>query len=189
MTDLEQLTAHRPKRADARRNYDALVHAAREAFAEHGTTAPLEDIARRANVGIGTLYRNFPTREDLVESVYVDEVLDVCAAAQDVSHLEPWAALTAWIHRLTRYIATKRVLIDGLNRDSDTFKACRTALYPAGQVLVERAQAAGVVRADVSIGDVLRLVTGLAGVSFEHDAQRDHLLNIALDGLRPQPDR
>src|ERR1700712_4737164 len=80
----------RPQRADARRNFDALLAAARDAFAENGTEASLEDIARRAGVGIGTLYRNFPTRQDLFESVYVGEVEQLCQAAEDVAALPPW---------------------------------------------------------------------------------------------------
>ena len=87
----------RPQRADARRNFDALLAAARDAFAEQGTDASLEDIARRAGVGIGTLYRNFPTRKDLFDSVYVGEVDQLCQAAEDVADREPWEALTACV--------------------------------------------------------------------------------------------
>ncbi|MDX6361717.1 MAG: hypothetical protein QOC85_720, partial [Streptomyces sp.] len=85
----EIVAAQRPHRKDAARNYDALLAAAREAFAEHGAEASLEDIARRAGVGIGTLYRNFPTRRQLFESVYADEVNTLCRVAEDVAGLEP----------------------------------------------------------------------------------------------------
>jgi AcrR family transcriptional regulator len=82
--------SRRPKRADARRNYDKLVGAAREAFAADGTSASLEDVARRAEVGIGTLYRHFPTRQHLLEAVYVDEVEAMSRQAEDLAELPPW---------------------------------------------------------------------------------------------------
>lgn len=183
-TTLAELALRRPGRADARRNYDSLIAAARLSFAEMGTEAPLEEIARRADVGVATLYRNFPTREALIESVYLEEVLAVCNAAGEVAHLEPWEALLAWLHRLVAYIGTKRVLVEGLNRDSNTFKACRLGLYEAGAPLLERAQAAKLVRPDVAIDDVIRLVAGIAGIGSTTEEQRDRILAIALDGLK-----
>src|SRR5688500_17325976 len=89
------LDERRPTRADARRNFDALVAAANQAFAEHGVSASLEDIARRAEVGIGTLYRNFPTRDALVEAVYLDEVAGVASFADELADLPPFDALAA----------------------------------------------------------------------------------------------
>src|SRR6201994_3124491 len=86
----------RPKRADARRNYDKVIAAARDAFAEGGTATSLEEIARRAGVGIGTLYRNFPNRQALLEAVYVDEVEAVARTAAELEGLEPWDALSSW---------------------------------------------------------------------------------------------
>ena len=86
----------RPKRADARRNYDKVVTAARDAFAERGASTSLEEIARRANVGIGTLYRHFPNRQSLLEAVYVDEVQSVAQSAAGLQGLEPWEAHSAW---------------------------------------------------------------------------------------------
>lgn len=184
MTALAELERRRPARADARRNYDALVAAAREAFAELGATAPLEEIARRAGVGIATLYRNFPTRDELVEAVYFEEVEALSAAAAEFSALPPWEGLVAWLHRFTSYVGTKRVLIEGLNRESQAFKACREVLYGAGGPMLERAQAAGVARADTDIDDVMRLVTGITSYAFPNDEQRDRVLAIALDGLK-----
>ncbi|WP_243420777.1 helix-turn-helix domain-containing protein [Micromonospora globispora] len=90
-----EVFARRPKRADARRNYEALVAAAREAFGERGTSASLEEIARRAQVGIGTLYRHFPTRQELLEAVYVDEVEALCRSAAELADLPPWDAFVA----------------------------------------------------------------------------------------------
>src|SRR5689334_24275830 len=104
----------RPQRADARRNFDALIAAARDAFAADGAGASLEDIARRAGVGIGTLYRNFPTRDALVEAVYVEEVEAVVRAAEDAASLEPWEAVQAWLRRFLLYVGTKKALLEGL---------------------------------------------------------------------------
>src|SRR6059058_481665 len=86
----------RPKRADARRNYEKVLTAAREAFAEGGESMALEEIARRAGVGIGTLYRNFPNRQALLEALYIDEVEEVCRAAAELDGAEPWEAFSAW---------------------------------------------------------------------------------------------
>jgi AcrR family transcriptional regulator len=174
----------RPQRADARRNFDALLTAAREAFATRGVEASLEEIARQAGVGIGTLYRNFPTRQDLLSAVYFGEIEELCIAAEDVADLPPWEALTTWLQRFVAYVATKRAIWESLNRDTDSFREARTAMYAAGTPLFERAQAAGEARTDVSFDDMLRMVSGLTGAGFVDDAQRDRVLQIALDGVR-----
>ena len=180
----EIVVSRRPHRKDAARNYDALVTAAREAFAERGADVSLEDVARRAGVGIGTLYRNFPTRRDLFESVYADEVNALCRAAVELAELEPWEALVAWLDRFTGYMVTKRAVREALNDESEIFQACRDSMYAAGGPLLERAQRAGVVRTDMEIGDLLRMVSGITATAFEDDAQRDRVLGIALDGVR-----
>src|SRR3954451_25264817 len=90
----------RPKRADARRNYEKVLAAAREAFAAGGESTSLEEIARRAGVGIGTLYRHFPNRQALVEALYIAEVEDVCCCTAELDGAEPWEALEAWFERL-----------------------------------------------------------------------------------------
>src|ERR1700755_1671000 len=105
---LEQTLPHRPRRADARRNYDKVVAAAREAFAERGASTSLEEIARRAEVGIGTLYRNLPTRQALLEAVYVDEVQGLCRSTSELTGMGPWEAFVAWADRLVGYLATKQ---------------------------------------------------------------------------------
>jgi AcrR family transcriptional regulator len=174
----------RPQRADARRNFDALLVAARDAFAEQGLTASLEDIARRAGVGIGTLYRNFPTRQDLFDSVYVGEVEALCDAARELDALPAWEALTTWLQRFVGYAATKRAIYEALNRDSEMFRACRLAMYAAGEPLLTRAQDAGAARPDASFDDVLHLVSGLSTVEFRDAGQRARVLAIALDGIR-----
>lgn len=184
MTRVAELMLRRPARADARRNFDALVEAARAAFAEAGTDVPLEEIARQAGVGIGTLYRNFPTREALIEMVYLREVEAVCLAAEDVADLEPWTALKAWLRRFISYVGTKKALISALNRNSGTLLACRDSLYEAGAPLLARAQAAGLVRSDTSIDDLMRLITGIAAANFVDEEQRDRVMDMALDGFR-----
>jgi len=179
-----RVAVQRPQRADARRNFDALLAAARDAFAEHGAGASLEDIARRAGVGIGTLYRNFPTRQDLFDAVYLGEVEELCVAADEVADLQPWEALTTWLRRFVGYAATKRAIYESLNRDSEMFRTAREAMYAAGRPLFESAQEAGEARKDVDFDDVLRMVSGLTGAVFVDESQRERVLEIALEGVR-----
>lgn len=178
-----EVFARRPKRADARRNYEALVAAAREAFGERGTAASLEEIARRAQVGIGTLYRHFPTRRELLEAVYVDEVEALCRSAAELADLPPWDAFVAWINRFVAYVATKRALAEELV-DSEVFRGCRTAIYAAGEPMLRRAQETGVARPDATFDDVLRLLSGITTAQFTEPGQRERVLGFALDGLR-----
>jgi AcrR family transcriptional regulator len=180
----------RPKRADAKRNYDKLLASARAAFTEADTEASLEEIARRAGVGIGTLYRHFPTRQNLIEAVYVDEVEALSTSARDLAELPPWDSLTAWLRRYVDYIATKQALINELFKEadhSDVFAGCRASLFGAAEPLLVRAQQAGVVREDVDISDVLHLVSGIAKIATPDRAHKLRLLDVALDGLRNRP--
>jgi AcrR family transcriptional regulator len=182
-----QTQLQRPRRADARRNHDRLVAAARATFAEAGTSAPLEDVAGQAGVGIGTLYRHFPTRQALLEAVYVDEVEAIAGVADDFSELPPWEALSQWLHRYVGFAATKRALTEALLEtapDSDVLASCRTAILSAGTGLLERAQQAGVVRPDANFPDVARMVSGIAVVSTADPEQQERMLDLALDGLR-----
>jgi AcrR family transcriptional regulator len=182
--DTVPIAVQRPQRADARRNFDALLAAARTVFAEHGTEASLEEIARRAGVGIGTLYRNFPTRGALIEAVYIDGAEDLVRAAAEVASLPPWEALERWLWRFVEYASTKKVLIEALNRESAMVRSCRDAFYNAGEPILVRAQANGDVRADTGIDDIMRLVAGVAGVTFPNAEQRRRVLAMAIDGLR-----
>ena len=186
-TDLLQ----RPKRADARRNHDKLVAAAREAFAEQGTDASLEDVARRAGVGIGTLYRNFPSRHALLEAVYIGEVAEMARVADELSDLEPWDALETWLRRYVRFAATKRALAEEmlatLDREAEVFAACRSAVMDAGDRLLRRAQDAGAARADANFMDVGKMIYGIAALPGTDAEQIERILDIALDGLRPRP--
>ena len=182
----------RPKRADARRNYEKVLAAAREAFAEGGESTALEAIARRAGVGIGTLYRHFPNRQALLEALYVDEVEELCRSAAELDDADPWQALSAWFERFIGYIATKQALagelVNYLGRDAQLFKASRAALFEAGEPLLMRAQEAGVVRPDVDIADVIQMVMGIAKIPAGDAAQNQHILRVALDGLRFRPE-
>jgi AcrR family transcriptional regulator len=182
----------RPKRADARRNYEKVLAAAREAFAEGGESTALEEIARRAGVGIGTLYRHFPNRQALLEALYVNEVEDVCRSAAELEQGDSWEALNDWFERLIGYLATKQALsaelLNYLDRDAPLFQLCRTSLYGAGGPLLKRAQDAGVVRDDVEFPEVMQMVMGIAKIPASEPGQIEHILRIALDGLRYQPE-
>src|SRR5579864_59592 len=113
MTQTE-IQPQRPQRADARANHDKLVASARALFTDKGTSAPLEDIAEHAGVGIGTLYRHFPTRQALLEAVYVGEVEAIARAADDLSGEAPWDALEQWLRQYAGFSATKRALTEAL---------------------------------------------------------------------------
>jgi AcrR family transcriptional regulator len=176
-------------RSDARRNRERLLSAATVAFAEHGADAPLEDIARRAGVGIGTLYRHFPTRLALQEGVFRNQVDAVCARGRDLAcDPSPGDAFFAWLHALSGYLATKRglsrALIENLGRDSELISSCSQMMKATAAQLLARAQDAGAVRRDVGEMDVMRLVHGIAVATEQTPADADRLLSLMLDGLR-----
>ena len=191
VSDPSAALRERPKRADARRNYDKVVAAARQAFGERGASTSLEDIARRAGVGIGTLYRHFPTRQALLEAVYLDEVESLSRSAAEFAGLPPWEGLVGWLHRFVDYLATKQALaeqmLEYMDRSAPFFQGCRTLMYAAGEPLLARAQAAGVVRPDIDFPEITQMVMGISRLpSAEPDAVK-HILDIALDGLRYRP--
>jgi AcrR family transcriptional regulator len=181
----------RPLRADAKRNRDLLLAAARDAFTERGSDASLEDIARRAGVGVGTLYRNFPNRQALIEAVYVDEVETLCRSAGDAESASSWDALVQWFNRFVDYVATKRALVEEmvatLGQDAQVFRTCHDAIYTAGQPLLERAKADGTVRPDVEFVDVIRMVSGITMIKNAAPQDVQRVLAMALDGLRYRP--
>jgi len=149
----------------------------------------IEAVARRAGVGIGTLYRNFPTRTDLVQAVYVDEVEALSRSAAEFAELEPWEALTSWLQRFVGYVATKQALAEELFAVADAerqavFASCRSMLYAAGEPLLRRAQDEGIVRPDVTIEEVVRLVAGIAKIPTDNPEDVRRVLAVALDGLR-----
>jgi AcrR family transcriptional regulator len=179
-----------PKRADARRNRELILTAARKAFAEGGESTSLEEIARQASVGIGTLYRHFPSRQVLLETLYVNEVHQVCRSASQGDH-DPWQALSVWCEGLIGYLTTKRALaqelLKYLDEDAALFQECRHTVFAAGEPLVKRAQDAGVVRLDIEFSDVLQMLAGISRMPVGDPAQVTHVVRIALDGLRYRP--
>ena len=180
--------AAKPMRADARRNYDKLLAAARDEFTSKGTGASLEEIARRAEVGVGTLYRHFPNRQALLEAVYVEEVQALCRSASDYADIPPWEALTGWFGRFIDYVATKRALVEEMlatmTKDAPVFRTCHDAIFGAGEPLLERAKQAGVVRPDVEFDEAIALVSGVTMVRNATPEQMKRVLTVALDGLR-----
>jgi len=178
-----------PKRADARRNRERLLAAATSAFAEQGADAPLEDIARQAGVGIGTLYRHFPTRLALQEGVFRNQVETVCARGRELAEApSPGEAFAAWLRVLAGFLATKRglshALISSLGKDSELISSCGQAMRATAEQLLTRAQQAGEVRDDLTAMDVMRLMHGI-GVAVEHaPGEADRMLSLMLDGMR-----
>jgi AcrR family transcriptional regulator len=182
-------------RADARRNRQLLLAAALAAFTEHGADdASLDEIARRAGVGIGTLYRHFPTRQSLLEAVYRDQVEELCARTQEHA-ATPAVALEAWLRNLMTFAATKRNLTRSMmagpdGKNSEVARSCSTLMREAVAGLLAQAQQAGEIRPDVDATDVLRMSHALA-VACElpsvHPDQPERLLKVVLDGLRAAP--
>jgi AcrR family transcriptional regulator len=188
--------AARPRRADAQRNVERLIAAAREAFAAHGSNAPLDDIARSAGVGAGTLYRHFPTRLALFEAVYRDSVERLCAEGERLAATEPPAeALLEWLRGFVSVVSQKRGLAAALNeegRTSELFAHCHTMINATGDQLLTRAKEAGAVREDVALADVLRMAKAFALVAEtapEGPALAERLLGLSMDGLNTRGDQ
>ena len=180
-------------RADARRSRAKLLTAATAAFAENGADAPLDDIARRAGVGIGTLYRHFPTRLDLQAAVFRSQVQSVCDMADEfLVTASPEQALTGWLRAMAAYLVTKRglskTLIDALGRDSELISGCWVAMRDATGRLLTHAQQAGVRRDDLKPQEMLRLVHGIVIATEQSPEDTDRLLTLMFDGLRPRSD-
>ncbi len=178
------------RRADAKRNLESLLQAAKAVFAETGVDAPVREIAERAGVGVGTFYRHFPQRSDLIEAVFRQEV-DVCAAAASTiaADHEPEQALMLWMERYLDFIATKRGLAKSLHTGNPAFATLpayfETRLKPACAALLQAAVAAGKVRDDVDAWDLLRAIALLS--TPDHDGKPDHsnqMVSLLLDGLK-----
>jgi len=194
MTALPDL-ASRPLRADARRNLDTLIAAADAEFAEHGATASLEDIARRAGVGIGTLYRHFPTRDDLIAKVLDESTKTIVARGRALlDEPGPGKQLTRWITELVGYVTTYRGLTAALaagyvaSTDTQLCSGC-TAIADAGAALLARAQAAGEIRSDADVREVILSAHSAAWIAEQtkDPGAVDRLLGILFDGLRAGP--
>ena len=181
----------RPMRADAKRNYELLVTAARKVFDQEGGGASMEAIAREAGVGIGTLYRHFPKRIDVVEAVYVDDVDELETVARTVSDvLEPWPAFVAWLEAFVRYATGKKRFMNELHeafeKDPALHSASRQRIQGALSVVLTRAQGAGVVRSDVDAPDLMQLLGSMCMSATLTPDQSSRLLVMIEDGLRPQ---
>ena len=186
----DSVSTDRPLRADAVRNRELLIAAAAAAFSAKGAEVPLEDIARDAGVGIGTLYRHFPTRESLVEAVYRHEVDLLCARADELlATLPPDQALEEWMQLFVRHVATKRgmlsVLKPMLSSNPTFFAETKGRATAAATKLLEAGVAAGTVRADVDGADLLRAVGGICmSTDQERSDASDRLVGLLFDGLR-----
>jgi AcrR family transcriptional regulator len=184
-------THPRPLRADAQRNRDELLASAVRAFAGNSDDVTLEAIARDAGVGIGTLYRHFPTREALVEAAYRNELERLCASVDDLlSSMEPADALREWMDHFLDYMTTKRGMADALKAviasGVNPFAESRTRMVDAVATLLAAGRDAGTVRSDVDPADVLTSLSGV-GLSAGEPSQRDQagrLLDLLMDGLR-----
>ncbi|MFD6532987.1 TetR/AcrR family transcriptional regulator [Streptomyces sp. NPDC060184] len=183
-------------RADARRNHDRLVGEARTLFAEQGTDASLEDLARRAGVGIGTLYRHFPTRPALMNAVFQDALADLLDRSYALARAErPCHALVEWLGAIVRhageYRGLARALLSASRDDTSALAPCHIPLREAGARLLARAQESGAVRADASIDDLMRLTNAIALAAEQHPEDSelaDRLLLLTLQGLKSRPE-
>jgi AcrR family transcriptional regulator len=181
----------RPQRADARRNRDRLLEVAVEAFTRDGLEATLDAIAKDAGVGIGTLYRHFPTRESLVEAAYRNELTKLCESADELLESQPAdQAVREWMNRFTDYLSAKRGMADVLRAliasGGDPYAHSRDRLLEAIGLLLSAGAEAGTVRSDVEPGDVLASLSGVALASGQPDQreQAGRLLDLLMDGLR-----
>ena len=183
-------SADRRPRADALRNRDLLITAAAAAFAARGAEVPLEDIARDAGVGIGTLYRHFPTRDSLVEAVYRHEIDVLCERADELLETRPPdQALAEWMQLFVRHVATKRgmssLLKPLMSSNANFSEQTRGRASAAASKLLEAGVAAGTVRADVDGGDLLRAVGGICmSTDQERSEASERLVSLLFDGLR-----
>jgi AcrR family transcriptional regulator len=184
----------RPRRADAQRNRDLLLAAAKDVFTEHGVDAPLDDIARRAGVGNATMYRHFPTRSDLIVAVYADEVAALCARGDELAATcEPREALFSWLADFIAHVTGKKELAlavadDRTGARSTLFGQWHTAMHTTAATLLAGAQRAGVVRADLDVPDLLSLANGIA-LSGASPNRLDRLLALVREGVEVRAQR
>jgi AcrR family transcriptional regulator len=186
--------APRKPRADAQRNRERILEIAKEAFTRSGANVSLDDVAKQAGIGPGTLYRHFPTREALLEAVYRTEVEKLAAAERKFSAaMSPIEALRAWMLLFVDYIAAKHIIAPALNTlvggPSKLFEATSVQIKGAIRVLVERAIASGDIRPDLDPLDLLRALIGVSNVASGPDWAQSarRLVEILILGSRPTP--
>ncbi|HUL28354.1 MAG TPA: TetR/AcrR family transcriptional regulator [Streptosporangiaceae bacterium] len=179
------------RRADAERNRDKILAAARTAFADPDAEVSMAEISRRAEVGMATLYRNFPGRQELLEALYTDEVDAVCKAAETIDGQTPGAALAAWLHRFSAFTTSKRQIAAELLKQTDRgnplFQSNRTRVITAGRPLLAAAQHAGEVRSDLTLEQILDMIVAIATIHGD-TGYTGPILQAVLDGLRPAAD-
>jgi len=185
----EPSTKTRPLRADARRNRDRLVTTARAVLLARGRDASMEESAKAADVGVGTLYRHFPRRIDLVEAVYRDDVDGLVASAdQATSNAGPWDALVAWLDAFVLYAQSKRNFLTELHeafeKDPELALTSSDRLRRAVGLVLARAQEAGLARADIDGTDLMQLVGGMCMARDASLERNERLLQLVLDGIR-----
>jgi AcrR family transcriptional regulator len=184
--------AQRKLRTDALRNRRRILEVAKEAFTRHGALTSLDDIAKQAGVGAGTLYRHFPTRDALIEAVYRSEVEKLAAAAHEfAAAMSPVEALRAWLLLFVDYVAAKHIIAPALNSvaggPTRLYEGSRSLVQGAIEELVKRAKKSGDVRRDIDASDLLRAVIGVSYVSSGGDWQQSakRLVEILIAGSRP----
>ncbi|TMR91720.1 TetR/AcrR family transcriptional regulator [Nonomuraea basaltis] len=174
------MVATRPRRADAQRNYDLLLAAAVQVFAERGTDAPLDEVARRAGVGNATMYRHFPTRSDLLVAVYADEVAHLCASGETLLAAEsPGKALHEWLRLFMDHITSKRDLALAVTggQSTELVAEWHESMLTTASALLDAAKHAKAARADLDVRDLLTLVKGIA-LAATDQAQAERLLAL-----------
>jgi AcrR family transcriptional regulator len=193
VADEDEPTAVRKPRADAQRNRIRLLETAKTAFAEKGSAASLDEIARTAGVGAGTLYRHFPTRDALIEAVYRNETDQLVTAATCLAEMHPPVmALREWLLMFVDYMATKHGMYEALNSivggTSDLHSASTAQVKQANAKLVDRAVASGAIRLDLDPLDLLRALAGVANISSGPDGKRaaKRMVDILIAGIRTQ---
>ena len=185
-----QTSTSRPLRADARQNYERLIAAASAAIGELGANVSLEEVAKRAGVGIGTLYRHFPNRQALLEAVYQEHVSVTCAQGRELLATKPPAeALALWLHAVLTYNLNTRGLKEALmaGEVSPQTSVCKAQMHAVGGELLARAQEAGAVRRDIEITDLLRLTHSIALMvepGAEGAARAERVFEMMIAGLK-----
>ena len=184
--------APRRPRADAQRNRERILEVAKEAFTEHGAGVSLDEVAKQAGVGAGTLYRHFPTREALLEEVYRTEVEKLAAAEREFTRtMPPVKALRAWMLLFVDYIAAKQIIAPALNTmvggPSKVLQSAGGQVRKAIHTLVERAIESGDIRSDLEPMDLLRALIGVSNVASEPNWKQSarRLVDILIQGSRP----
>lgn len=186
------MTEERPLRADARRNREAILKAARHIFAKHGSQAQIDDVAKRAKVGVGTVYRHFPTKEALFEALARDKFDRLAGFANEAMEIEdPWESIVTFLKRAAAMQAADRALSEVFREHGEFMRdtALTCGLSDLGDRLVQRAQQAGVLRDDIRGNDLGLISSSLAGLSAMPMWSWERMLGIALDGLRPEAQR